>query len=108
MRYTPQGTAVTNFSVASSRKFKSGDETKEETTWFRVTAWGKLGEICNEYLRKGREVFIEGTLVTDENGGPRIWEGDDGKPRASFEVRASEVKFIGGKKEESTEVSEEL
>ncbi len=96
MRYTPNGTPVTTFSVATSRKYKdSAGETKEETVWFRVSVWGKQAEVCNQYLAKGRNVLVEGSLVGDENGGPRIWTGQDGKPRASFEVRAQTVRFLG-------------
>jgi len=98
MRYTPDGTAVTNFSVATNRKWTNQDGSKgEETVWFRVSAWRKLAEVCNQYLSKGRQVFIEGTLRPDENGAPRIWTGNDGQPRASFEVTAREVRFLGGR-----------
>lgn len=95
MRYTPSGTAVTNFNVAVNRKYKLSDGTeKEETTWLRVSAFNKLAEITNEYLKKGRQVFIEGKLVPDDDGGPRIWQGSDGQSRASFEVRADTIKFL--------------
>lgn len=100
MRYTPKGTPVTNFSVATNRRWTNEDGSQgEETTWFRVSAWGKLGEVCNQYLSKGRQVFIEGNLRPDENGGPRIWTGQDGQARASFEVVAQTVKFLGGRGE---------
>ena len=97
MRYTPQGKPVTNFSVATSRKWTNADGTPgEETVWFRVSAWGKLGEVCNEYLSKGRQVFVEGQLKPDpETGGPRIWTRQDGTAGASFEVFAFTVKFLG-------------
>lgn len=98
LRYTQEGTPVTNFSVATSRKWtgKDGDR-REETLWWRVSAWGKLAEICNEYLAKGRPALIEGRLVPDSRtGGPRIWHGQDGEPRASYEVRAQTVRFLGG------------
>src|SRR4051794_35526713 len=87
MKYTPQGTAVATFSVAVSRSWKdrSSDEWKEETEWFRVVAWEKLAETCNEYLRKGSKVYVEGRLQT------RKWEGQDGQPREMVEVVASEV-----------------
>ena len=66
MRYTPQGTPVTNFSVATSYKWTGADGTpNEETTWFRVSAWGRMAEVCNEYLSKGRQVFVEGRLRPD-------------------------------------------
>ena len=101
MRYTPQGTPVTNFSVATNRKWTNADGTPgEETTWFRISAWGKLGEVCNQYLSKGRQVFIEGQLRPDpESGGPRIWTRQDGTAGASFEVNARTVKFLGGRGE---------
>lgn len=96
MRYTPQGTPVTSFPVATSRKYNTADgQQKEETVWFRVSVWGKQAETVNQYLTKGRQVLVEGTLVPDENGGPRVWTGQDGKPRASFEVRAQTVRFLG-------------
>jgi single-strand DNA-binding protein len=100
MRYTPDGTPVTNFSVATSYRRKRPDGTQiDETTWFRITAWRQLAELCNQYLSKGRPVLIEGRLNPDENGGPRIWTGNDGQPRASFEVTALTVKFLGGRGE---------
>jgi single-strand DNA-binding protein len=100
MRYTPQGTAVTSFSMATSRKYTVADGTlKEETLWFRVSVWGKQGETVNQYLAKGSKVLVEGSLVGDENGGPKIWTDKDGKPRASFEVRAQTVRFLSSKRE---------
>lgn len=100
MRYTPNGAAVTSFSVATSRRYASADGTmKEETTWFRVSVWGKQAEACNQYLNKGSKVLVEGSLVPDENGGPRVWTSNDGKPRASFEVRALSVKFLSSKRD---------
>jgi len=98
MRYMPDGTAVTGFSVATNRKWTNGDGSKgEETVWFRVSAWRKLAEVCNQYLAKGRQVMIEGRLIADkETGGPRVWEGNGGQPRASYELTAMEVKFLGG------------
>ena len=100
MRYTPQGTPVTSLSVATSRRYNTADgQTKEETLWFRVSVWGKQAETCNQYLNKGRRVLVEGSLVGDENGGPRIWTDKEGKPRASFEVRALTVQFLDSKRE---------
>ena len=99
-RYSPTGQAVTNFSVASSRSYtNSNGEKVDETTWFRVSVWGKQAESCNEYLRKGSKVLVEGRLTADANGGPRIWNGKDGNPRASFEVSASTVRFLSSKGE---------
>jgi single-strand DNA-binding protein len=100
MRYTPDGTAVTNFSVATNRRWNRPDGTQgEETVWFRVTAWRQLAETCNQYLSKGRPVLIEGRLKPDENGAPRVWIGNDGQARASFEVTALTVRFLGGRGE---------
>jgi single-strand DNA-binding protein len=64
-----------------------------------VSVWGKQAEPCNQYLTKGSRVLVEGTLVPDENGGPRIWTDKEGKPRASFEVRANTVQFLTTKRE---------
>lgn len=100
MRYTPQGTPVTSFPVATNRRYNTADgQPKEETVWFRVSVWGKQAETVNQYLAKGRRVLVEGSLVGDENGGPRIWTDREGKPRASFEVRAYTVRFMESKRE---------
>lgn len=99
MRYTPSGQAVTNLSIATNRRWTSGDgQQQEETIWFRVSVWGKQAEVCNQYLSKGRQVLIEGRLTADkETGGPRIWTDQNGNPRASYEVTAFEVRFLGGR-----------
>ena len=97
MRYTQDGTPVTNFSVATSRKWKGADGSQsEETTWFRVSAWRRLAETCNEYLKKGSAVLIEGRLNPDENGNPKTYTKNDGSAGASFELTAQIVKFLGG------------
>ncbi len=98
MRYMSDGTPVTNFSVATNRKWKNGDGSQgEETVWFRVAAWQRLAEICNQYLSKGRQVYIEGRLTPDKaTGGPRVWTANDGTPHAGYEIIALEVKFLGG------------
>lgn len=100
MRYTPSGQAVTNLSVATNRTYtdSSGNQVKE-TVWFRVAVWGKQAESCNQYLRKGRQVLVEGRLTPDENGNPRIWTAQDGTPRASYEVTAQTVRFLGAREE---------
>jgi len=97
MRYTPQGVPVTNFTVATNRRWTNQDGTQgEETVWFRVTAWRKLAEVCSEHLSKGQPVLVEGMLQPDpDTGGPRVWTGNDGKPRASYEVVARTVRFLG-------------
>lgn len=99
MRYTPQGTPVTNLSVATNRKWTGADGTPgEETIWFRVSVWGKQAETCNQYLSKGRQVLVEGRLRPDPaTGGPRIWTRQDGTPGASFEINALSVRFLGGR-----------
>lgn len=112
MRYTPTGQAVTSFSVATDRQYtdQTGKMVKE-TVWFRVSAWGKLAETCNNYLQKGKMVLIEGRLTVDPNtGGPRTWVGKDGTARASYEVTAQTVKFLSSKTEGGGEggVEEEL
>jgi single-strand DNA-binding protein len=98
LRYTPSGQAVTNLSVATNRSYKnSSDETVEETIWFRVTCWGRMAETVNQYVKKGRQVLVEGRLIGDESGNPKIWNRQDGTPGASFEINAQTVRFLGGR-----------
>jgi single-strand DNA-binding protein len=100
---------VTNFSVASTRRWTSQDgQQQEETVWFRISAWGRQAEVCNQYLSKGRAVLIEGRLIPDDNGNPRVWTGRDGEPRASFEVRANVVRFLGRQEREVPSEGPEL
>jgi len=101
MRYTPSGAAVTSFSVATNRQYTNNNgESIKETTWFRVSAWGKQAETCNQYLRKGSKVLVEGRLTCDPaTGGPRIWKAQDGSSRASFEVTAATVRFLTSRNE---------
>ena len=105
MRYTPAGQAVTNFSVATSRQYTGSDGNQvKETIWFRVSAWGKQAETCNQYLKKGSKVLVEGRLTPDPStGGPRLWQRQDGTTNASFEVSANTVRFLSsrGTEEES-------
>jgi single-strand DNA-binding protein len=102
MRYTPAGQAVTNFSVATSRQYTGSDGNQvKETVWFRISAWGKQAETCNQYLRKGSKVLVEGRLTPDPaTGGPRLWQRQDGTTSASFEVSASTVRFLSSRGEE--------
>ncbi len=97
MRYLPNGTAVTSFNIATSHKYTGSDgQLVEETTWFRISVFGKQAESCNQYLKKGRPVLVEGRLKGDPaTGGPRIWTRQDGTPGASFEITASIVRFLG-------------
>ncbi|HKZ43731.1 MAG TPA: single-stranded DNA-binding protein [Anaerolineales bacterium] len=101
MRYTPSGQAVTSFSVATNRQYTNNNgESIKETTWFKVSAWGKQAETCNQYLRKGSKVLVEGRLTADPTtGGPRIWKAQDGSPRASFEISAGTVRFLSSRSE---------
>lgn len=90
MRYTPDGNPVTSFRVATNYRYTgANDEPKEETEWFKVIAWRKLAEQCNQFLVKGRQVYVEGRLRT------RNWEGQDGQKRISVEVVANRVIFLG-------------
>lgn len=96
LKYTPQGSAICNLSVATTerRKDKQG-EAQEITTWFRVTVWGKQAELCEQYLTKGRQVYIEGRLRAEE------YTDREGNKRQSLEVNASDVQFIGAKGDRS-------
>jgi len=92
MRYTPNGKAVANFSVAVNRKYAGKDgQTHEKTKWFRVTAWDKLAETCNQYLHKGRQVLVAGEVQAS------AYANQAGEPAASLELTAREVQFLGGK-----------
>lgn len=89
LSYTPQGTAVCKFTVATNerRRDKAGEQ-QDITTWFRVTVWGKQAENVSRYLSKGRKVFVQGRLHVEE------WTDREGKARQSLEVNASDVQFI--------------
>lgn len=103
LRYAPSGSPLANFSVATNRRYKVGEENKEETAWFRVTSWQKNIENLVPYILKGTQILVEGQLVPDESGGPKIWTDKEGKPRASFEVRADTIRLLGSKKKQETE-----
>ena len=100
LRYTPQGTPVCSFTMATNerRKDKSG-EMQDQTTWFRVTLWGRQAETASQYLTKGRPVYIEGRLRVEE------WTDRDGKPRHTLEVNATDMQFIGGGRGEEAPAS---
>lgn len=105
MRYMPDGTAVTNLSVATNRRWtdRASGEPREETTWFRVSVWGNQAEAVNQYLSKGRQVLVEGRLQPDsETGGPRLYTRQDGTVGASYEIRAFLVRFLSGRDESYT------
>jgi len=91
VRYTSSGSAVANFSMATNENWTGKDGQKNERTeWHNIVAWGKLGEICGEYLTKGKQVYIEGRLTT------RSWEDRDGNKRYTTEVRADNMIMLGG------------
>lgn len=101
MRYMQDGRPVTNFSMATNRRWtdRNTGQQVDETTWFRVAVWGSQAESVNQYLSKGRRVLVEGRLRSDENGGPRLYTRQDGTVGASFEVTADTVQFMGGRDE---------
>jgi len=90
LRYIPSGQAVTTFTVATNRTFVApSGEKKEEASFIRVVTWARSAEVCNEYLRKGSQVFVEGRLQS------RSWQGQDGTKRSTLEVVAQRVQFLG-------------
>ena len=95
MRYTPSGVAVTSFSVATSRSWTGQDgQRQERTVWFRIAAWQRLAETCNQYLTKGQRVLVVGELEE-----PSTWTDREGNTRASLEVRALNVRFLSTRAE---------
>jgi single-strand DNA-binding protein len=95
MRYTPQGSAVTTFRVAANRSWKSADGTQhDDTEWFRIVAWDKLAEVCNQYLAKGTRVYVEGRLQT------RKWQDKEtGQDRYITEVVASDMIMLSSRQD---------
>lgn len=93
VRYTPDGMGVANFSIATSEEWKDKQtgEKRERTEWHRIVAFGKLGEICGQYLSKGRQVYVEGRLQT------RDWEDKEGIKRYTTEVVASNMQMLGAR-----------
>ncbi len=91
VRYTASGSAVANFSIATNESWIGKDGQKnEKTEWHNIVAWGKLGEICGEYLTKGKQVYIEGRITT------RSWDDRDGNKRYTTEVKADNMIMLGG------------
>jgi single-strand DNA-binding protein len=94
LRYTPSGTAVCDFSIATTERKRgrdAGGEGDEVTTWFRVSMWGRQAEVANQYLQKGKLVYVEGRLSQRE------WTDRDGNKRTSLEVHGSDLQFIGSR-----------
>lgn len=90
LRYVPSGTAVANFTIAVNRVYKDhSGEKKEEASFIRVVVWGRMAEVCGEYLVKGKPVLVEGRLKS------RTWDGQDGQKRSALDVIADRVQFMG-------------
>lgn len=100
IRYTPNGTGVANFRIATNRSVKRNDQWEEVTDWHRIVAWDRLAETVSQYLRKGSLVFIEGELRT------RSWEDKDGNKRYTTEVFARSMQMLDSKGEREREVSD--
>jgi single-strand DNA-binding protein len=95
MRYTPSGVPVTTFSLAVNKSWTSQDgQRQDKTTWFRITAWRQLAETCSKYLSKGRQVMVIGEVED-----ARPWTDREGNTRASLEVTAQTVRFLGNRSE---------
>jgi single-strand DNA-binding protein len=105
MSYSPAGQAVTNFNLAANRQFTdSNNQVVKETTWFKISVWGKTAENCSQYLHKGSMVLVEGRLVYDpETGGPRMYSRKDGTLGTDFEVSASTVRFLSSQENHDEE-----
>ena len=99
VRYTPGGAAVANFSVATNEQWndKAGQK-QERTEWHRIVVWGKLAELCNQYLQKGRQVYLEGRLQTRE------WQDKENQKRSTTEIHAQTVQFLGTGQKDSAEM----
>jgi single-strand DNA-binding protein len=94
MRYTPQGHAVTTFRAASNRSWRTAEgETHEDTEWFRVVAWNKLAEICNQWLSKGSRVYVEGRMQT------RQWQDQEGQTRYQTEIIAIDIIILDSRRD---------
>ena len=97
LKYLQSGIPVCSFSVAVNKKWKDkNDEQKEKTTWFKVTAWRQLAEVCNQYVHKGMQVMAVGTVEAS------AYIGKDGQPAASLELTADKVIFLGGGRDENS------
>lgn len=102
VRYTPSGQAVATFNVATSENWtsKASGEKQERTEWHKVVVWGKLAELCKDYLKKGRQVYVDGKLQT------RSWKDKTDNTRYVTEIIANSIQFLGSSKEESSNVSD--
>ncbi len=104
-RFTPAGQPVATFNLAANRRYSGADgQPVKETTWFRVTVWGKQAEACGQFLHKGSKVLVEGRLSPDpETGGPRVWH-KEGRSGSSYEVTASTVRFLSSRESQDEPV----
>ncbi|MCX6054837.1 MAG: single-stranded DNA-binding protein [Chloroflexi bacterium] len=94
MRYTPSGRPVTTFTVATNRSWNTTDgERHNETEWFNIVVWGNLAEVCNKYISKGQQVYLEGRLQT------RRWQDAEKNKRSSVEIIASEMMILGDRRD---------
>jgi single-strand DNA-binding protein len=102
LRYLASGQAVCDFNIATSRQYTSSNgQQVKETIWFRITTWGKQAETCNQYLKKGSKVLVEGRLSPDPaTGGPKTYTKKDGTPGASYDITASTVRFLSSRGED--------
>jgi len=102
VKYLQDGTAVANFTVATSERWKSkSGEKQERTEWHKCSVFGRLAEVCSEYLKKGSLAYFEGKLQT------RSWEGNDGIKRYVTEIKVSEMEMLGSRQESRQEVSKD-
>jgi len=98
LKYTPSGAAVCSFSMATTESWMDkGGQKQEKTEWHRIVVWGKLAELCNQYLGKGRQAYVEGRLQT------RSWDDKEGKKHYTTEINAATVQFLGGPNERTGE-----
>jgi len=103
MRYTPSGRPVTSFSIATNRSWNTSDgERHTDTDWFNIVTWGNLAEICNQHLKKGQQVYIEGRLQT------RQWDDKEGNKHTTTEVVASEMLILGDRRGTSSDQGEDV
>ena len=100
LRYTPQGTAVVNITIAVNRKYKSGEEMKEDVAFIPVVLWGKTAEIVHQYCKKGSPLMVEGRIST------RSWE-KDGQKQFKTEIVGEQIQLLGKKPEQETTPTEE-
>ena len=103
MRYTPSGRPVTSFSIATNRSWNTSDgERHTDTDWFNIVTWGNLAEICNQHLKKGQQVYVEGRLQT------RKWDDKEGNKHTTTEVVASEMLILGDRRGTSPDQGEDV